>query len=130
MTDVDRLNSLAQDGDRPVSGVDKRDPATVADGPFLRVVDGQHDWDRHVDDGTVSEAETVKMKRLEELGFPHEAGQGARPPFAEHVHPLQVDPRQPDLRAPHRLPAECVPCRTLRSDQVDQPPAVRLDQAA
>lgn len=57
MRDEVKFNSPAQDGD-------KRHPAPIADGPLLGVVDGQHDRDRHVDDGAVSEAETVEMKRL------------------------------------------------------------------
>lgn len=70
------------------------------------------------------------MKCLEELGFPHEAGQGARPTFAEHVNPLEIDPGELDLWAARRLAAQRLPLRSIRGDEFHKSPSIGLDKAA
>lgn len=45
------------------------------------------------------------MKSLEELGFPHEASQGAGPALTDHMDPLKIDPRELDSRDGHRFPS-------------------------
>lgn len=67
------------------------------------------------------------MKSLEELGLGHEPSQGARPPLAQHMHHLQIHPRQCHLRHPRRLPPQPVPRRLLHQ-QIHQLPTVGRDQ--
>ncbi|KAJ0254646.1 hypothetical protein HA466_0105300 [Hirschfeldia incana] len=49
----------------------------------------------HIDDGSVVETKRIEVKSLEELRFPHKTSERTRPAFAQHVHPLQIDRRQP-----------------------------------
>lgn len=89
---------LAQNGDGLVVVADKHDPRAIPDLPLLVVVDGQHDGHRHVDNPrpVIIISDRVEMKCLEELRLSHEPAKGAGPTLAQHVDPLEVDPRQPD----------------------------------
>lgn len=126
---ITRMFLLFQNGNGPVFIVDEGNAARPADPALLGVVDSEHDRHRHVDDWAVPESERVKMKSLEELGFPLEPFQGASPAFAEHMHPLKIDLRQLDLgqtrsQFSHRLPV------SLLHEELNQAAAVGLDQPA
>lgn len=97
------INLLVENGNKVVVGVNERDPGRLTDLVLLRIVDGEDDRHRHVNDRPVFESERVKMKSLEELGFSHESTEGAGPPLAQHMDPLHVDPGELDFRKRSRL---------------------------
>jgi len=120
---------LIENGNRVSFGIEKSYPFVVPDPMLLLIIDGEDDRHRHVDEGAIVESERIEMKRLEELGFFHEAFEGCGPSFTEDVNPLQVDSRKLDPRQRQRLTLLQISIRILHHE-LNQLPSVRFDQPA
>lgn len=121
------MSLLAQDSNQVVLVIHKCHAVRRPDPILLRVIEGKHDGHRHIHHRPVFEAEGIEMKRLEELWLSHETLQWACPALAEHVHPLKVNLREPDLRQARRLLKLRISFRFL-NEKLDEFSAIRVDQ--
>lgn len=117
---------LVQNSNNIILLINKRHAGGRPDPILLGVVDRQHNRHGHIHDRPVLEAEGIEMKRLEELRLSHETLQRAGPALAEHVHPLQINRREPDLRQVLRLLKLRILLR-FRNEELDEPPTIRVD---
>lgn len=120
---------LIKNGNGVSFGIEKSNSFVIPDPMLLRIIDGEDDRHRHVDDRAIAESERVEMKRLEELGFLHEAFEGCGPSFTEDMNPLQVDSRKLDPWQGQRLTLLQISLR-ISHHKLNQLPSVRFDQPA
>lgn len=106
--------------------IEQSDVLGIADSKPVRVVDREDDRERHIHNRPIMKSEGIEMKRLEELRFSHKPTKWARPAFAEHVNPFEVDPRELDSRQRQGLFRLRVSLR-LVNEKLDELAAIGFD---
>jgi len=119
---------LIENCNRVSLGIEKSNPFVIPDLMLLGIINSQHDGHWHVHDRPIIESERVEMKRLEELGFSHEASEGCGPSFAEDMDPLQVNPWKLDPRQRKSLTLLQVSFWIIPHHKLHQLPSVWFDQ--